>query len=379
MDLTWVGPYKPVPDRSGADLRSYYLMRELKRRGASLDGYFMGSHGNDCDQFLDQSTVRTNSAIGSIAGTLKRRFLSGIPLTVGRFFSSEISQQLPQDQLIYVDHLHLTSNVLDRSEGYWLDEHNVESDLWEQYASLCYQPKRWFINREAAALRTFETDVIRQSAGTGLPTSPDLSNLPQSARQKISLIPNGVPQEWLDSGERRLQDSLDTVTVFGFIGKYDWFPNKFGMEKFLNDVWKPFYANHSETRLVLAGQSPPDSWRGVNGVTVRGYVESKADFFRSIDAFVIPLALGSGTRLKALEAAAKGIPLLSTEKGVEGLSFDDLRTVDEITDLRDLMIDINNNPSRWDKSRRSVYRTIGETYRWSTIGKKLWDRLESIA
>jgi glycosyltransferase involved in cell wall biosynthesis len=41
-----------------------------------------------------------------------------------------------------------------------------------------------------------------------------------------------------------------------------------------------------------------------------------------LDIALIPIFVGAGTRLKALEAMAFGLPIISTKKGVEGLDLD---------------------------------------------------------
>ena len=43
--------------------------------------------------------------------------------------------------------------------------------------------------------------------------------------------------------------------------------------------------------------------------------------------FVLPMRLGRGIRLKALEAIASGLPLVSTSLGVEGLKLNEGREV----------------------------------------------------
>jgi glycosyltransferase involved in cell wall biosynthesis len=47
------------------------------------------------------------------------------------------------------------------------------------------------------------------------------------------------------------------------------------------------------------------------------------DHVRDADAFVIPLRVGGGTRIKAFEAMAMGLPVVSTSIGIEGLDVDD--------------------------------------------------------
>jgi glycosyltransferase involved in cell wall biosynthesis len=63
------------------------------------------------------------------------------------------------------------------------------------------------------------------------------------------------------------------------------------------------------------------------GVYVVGEVPDIRPYMKAADAFVIPMRMGSGTRLKALEALASGVPVIATDIGVEGLSVGDRNLV----------------------------------------------------
>ena len=55
-------------------------------------------------------------------------------------------------------------------------------------------------------------------------------------------------------------------------------------------------------------------------VVVTGSVADVRPYLAEAGAVPMPLFDGSGTRLKALEAFATGVPVVSTAKGLEGLS-----------------------------------------------------------
>ena len=52
-----------------------------------------------------------------------------------------------------------------------------------------------------------------------------------------------------------------------------------------------------------------------------GTVPDMRDEIAKAETCVVPLRIGSGTRLKILEAAAMGKPIVSTTLGAEGLDF----------------------------------------------------------
>jgi glycosyltransferase involved in cell wall biosynthesis len=56
-------------------------------------------------------------------------------------------------------------------------------------------------------------------------------------------------------------------------------------------------------------------------VTITGTVRDLSAYYRCADLAVIPLRVGSGTRIKLLEAAISGVPVVSTGLGAEGTPF----------------------------------------------------------
>ena len=76
-------------------------------------------------------------------------------------------------------------------------------------------------------------------------------------------------------------------------------------------------------RLVLVGRNPTpailDAAESDPRVTVTGTVQDVRPYLAEAGAVPIPLFDGTGTRLKALEAFAAGVPVVSTSKGMEGL------------------------------------------------------------
>jgi glycosyltransferase involved in cell wall biosynthesis len=79
-----------------------------------------------------------------------------------------------------------------------------------------------------------------------------------------------------------------------------------------------------DTRMLVVGRNPPAALvaeaRGLNW-EFTGRVEDIRPHLARGDVAVIPLRVGSGTRLKAFEAMAMGLPVVSTQLGVEGLGL----------------------------------------------------------
>lgn len=110
-----------------------------------------------------------------------------------------------------------------------------------------------------------------------------------------------------------------------FIGGYGHTPNQEGMDWFINKViplinWEKYPA----TSVQIIGGGWPSSYNNeVLPVKVecKGFVKDLAQVAKG-SIMIVPILSGSGMRMKILEAAAMGLPMVTTTVGVEGLDFE---------------------------------------------------------
>ncbi|WP_051723439.1 glycosyltransferase family 4 protein [Streptomyces albus] len=105
-----------------------------------------------------------------------------------------------------------------------------------------------------------------------------------------------------------------------FQGAFDWPPNADAARWLTVEILPLIHERVPEAKVVLAGASTPDvaALAGPH-VEVAGAVPSMTPCLRAADLVVVPLRVGSGTRIKILEAFAHGVPVVSTTIGAEGL------------------------------------------------------------
>src|SRR5690606_6689229 len=113
-------------------------------------------------------------------------------------------------------------------------------------------------------------------------------------------------------------------------GSMDWMANIDGIEYLLREVWPAVLAGGPDARMVVVGRNPPpglveEARRRGYAWTFTGWVPDTRPYVWDSAAFVVPLRVGGGTRLKVYEAMAMGCPVISTSLGVEGLPVEDGR------------------------------------------------------
>lgn len=110
-------------------------------------------------------------------------------------------------------------------------------------------------------------------------------------------------------------------------GGMDWHPNRDAVAFFARHIWPELRRLRPETVFRVAGRSPSAAFKrqlgAIPGLEFTGTVPDMRTEIAGATVCVVPLRIGSGTRLKILEAAAMGKPIVSTSLGAEGLGLMD--------------------------------------------------------
>lgn len=134
-----------------------------------------------------------------------------------------------------------------------------------------------------------------------------------SIRTVLPLLPD--PQ--------RAPRRFDGTPTFVFLGGIDFPPNRDGLSWFLMNCREEVLAAIPDFKLLVVGRGSEnllpeaDDW----GQHVRplGWIDDLDDVLLSSAALVSPLRIGSGTKIKVLEALSRGLPVVATPQGVLGL------------------------------------------------------------
>ena len=107
------------------------------------------------------------------------------------------------------------------------------------------------------------------------------------------------------------------------------------------------------------------------GVTFTGHLPDVGALVMESAACVVPLRIGGGTRLKVLQAMALGTPVVSTEKGIEGLDVEPERHV-LVADGRESfaaqVLRVLSEPVLAEALSTNGHRLVRKRYGWDAIG-----------
>ena len=102
-----------------------------------------------------------------------------------------------------------------------------------------------------------------------------------------------------------------------------------------------------------------------------------APWLASARVSVAPLRVGTGVRMKAMEALAAQRPLVGTTIALEGLPLTDAEAaiVDDPAGFADAVVALLVDDDLAERRRRAGRRLMEERYSWSVAGAQLADAL----
>jgi glycosyltransferase involved in cell wall biosynthesis len=260
---------------------------------------------------------------------LFRSYLARVPLSIERNRSREmaalVSKRLRDDgaDVVFVDGW-LMAQYLPAwfNRMRLLHQHNAEHVMWGRQTRLEPNPiRRALLQVEFRRVRSYETSLLSRFDTVFAVSEPDRRALLGLGIEPtmVRLLPNVADSHLL--AEPPL--SPDVGPTFLFLGTLSWEPNVTGLESFLRAVLPEILNTTPGARFVIAGLgAPPRLARRVaqtKGAELVGYVSDPEPLYRSARAFVDASRGGAGTRVKILNAMARGLPVVATAEAAEGL------------------------------------------------------------
>ncbi len=231
-------------------------------------------------------------------------------------------------------------------------------------------------------LRRYEKQTLSKFSHIVVTTDEDEQQMREFAPQaNISLIANGVD---LDAFPYRISDPGGHNLIF--VGGLDYFVNIDGAVFFSQKVLPLLQEKYPDTTLTLVGSKPAPEVQALakqTGITVTGRVPSVAEYLHKATITVIPLRTGFGMKFKTLEAMASGVPVVASDRGLEGMTVDTpdvpLRALraNTIEQYITAITRLFDEPNLREKLSKNGRQFIEENYTWERLGNQYKNLISS--
>jgi glycosyltransferase involved in cell wall biosynthesis len=199
-----------------------------------------------------------------------------------------------------------------------LDEHNIEYDVLKRTAEApTALPRRLYSSMNWRKLRREERASWRRFDGVVLTSARDEAFV----NREVPGTPTAVAANGVDVDAFVPVAGHEEPDTLLFFGAINYFPNHDGVAFFIDQILPKIRAVRPRVRFQVLGPGASSEIlaRAGDGVEIIGMVDDVAPFIERAAAVVVPLRIGGGTRLKVVEAMAKGKAIVSTRLGAEGI------------------------------------------------------------
>jgi glycosyltransferase involved in cell wall biosynthesis len=165
------------------------------------------------------------------------------------------------------------------------------------------------------ALRELELAMTRSCDATVVVTEEERALLaglvPDAAIEVLGTIEDAVERP------APLAQRRDVV----FVGSYLHPPNVDAALFLAREVMPRVWQEHPRAIARLVGEEPPDAVRALDGpqIEVTGFVDDLGAVLDAARVAIAPARFGAGLKIKSVEAMARGLPVVTTPLGAEGL------------------------------------------------------------
>lgn len=379
----------PYPLVTGAKIRAYYVLRHLAHRHKVTLLSFVRSDDRPealvhLGRFLsDVQTVPMQRSWMRNVRAVLLSLVTGQPALIEReqiaAMQSRVEKLLHGGRFdaVHADQIPMAHyGLLGRRAAVkrLLDQHNATFQIVERLAH--HEPSLWkrsLLLREARAFVRYEVSVSHRFDYVTFVTAEDrralLSQMPDGSLDgRTSVVPICV-----DVDAAQPVSPVPAPYRVTCVGTMYWPPNVEGFLWFWEEIWPKVRARVPQARLTCIGKNPPQRIRALDGhanVDVLGYVEDLAPTLAETAVFVVPLRTAGGMRVKILDAWCRGLPVISTTIGAEGIDIRDgenIRIANSPEAFAGAVVEVLTDRDANARLRVAGRRWVEDHYHWRRV------------
>lgn len=334
--LLFVSPRYLLPADMGGKIRTAHVLKGLK--GGRFHVTLISPAPRDlpaghaaelallCDEFRSWPEPERGPLYPL---TRLRHAASPLPIPVATDRSpagrAAVAEALRQADIVVADFLH-SAVLLPPSlpMASVLFTHNVEAEIFARHAKLAeggFRRALW--EEQTRKMERFERDTLARFDAVVAVSERDRDQFRKRYGVASSTIPTGVDLDYYAFHA----PAAEAEPLVVFTASMDSLANIDGVRWFMDAVWPLVTREVPDARMRVIGRNPDaglvdEAKRRGLAFAFTGYVEDVRPHLEGAAAYVIPLRVGGGTRIKAYEAMAFGLPAVSTAIGIEGLGVE---------------------------------------------------------
>ncbi len=395
MKVLWITPKLPYPPESGDKLRQLNLIKRLSQNTEiSLVAFVIKREEEEYASYIRRYCTHVRIFYSPNRSYI-RRFLGMathlIPYYAWRYYSKRALEYIREElvrfspDLMQIEHTYMAEYARAlpdrvRPPGI-LTKHNIDADLAYQswrLAGSSISKMFWWL--EWKKMSRYEPKVDKSMSALIVMSNQDKLRLSQYELDLplIKVVENGVDTSLL----KPLSPNDDPVMIF--VGAFDYLPNQDAALWFCNSILPIIRSFHVNAKVLLVGRNPSPAVTKLisEAVEVHADVPDVMPYYQRSAVAVVPLRAGSGSRLKILEAMALGRPVISTQKGAEGLDLEpgkDYLQAEEPASFAAAVASLMRDRGLYRIIADHARRTVETKYDWNIAAQKMTQLYQQVS
>jgi len=338
--ILYLSPLIPDISGNGGKRAIYNHLENLMQNGAQVKLFLVNVDGGDINikyseffpkfspTVFPRAMPRGSNGLWAKLIAIVQLIMGRLPRSVSVIASKQAKEEFnklvaySKFDVVVVDHL----NAFGIVEGSQFSQpliyiaHNIETDvLNDKYKIARLWSLEWIIAKvEYFKMLRFERRLIDKAKRIILISSGDLnSKVFNKVLHKISIWPE------LPSLRKKRWNNRESKSML-FVGSVKYFPNKEAIYWLVEKLMPEIHRLDSSIKLTIAGTSKEEvDLPDVQGVNFTGFVSDAIleELHLQSIFFICPVILGSGIKIKVLEASSYGVPIIATKESLSGIDF----------------------------------------------------------
>jgi len=252
-----------------------------------------------------------------------------------------------------------------------LFQHNVEAMIWKRHYEIQTNLiKKAYLYNQWQKMRRFEKQMCRDFDCVIGVSAEDREQMKRDyGAQTVFDVPTGVDTDYFQP--RGVQPSAHSMV---FTGSMDWLPNEDAIKYFMQEIMPLIKKKVPDAALTVVGRNPPPALVELSkedpSLIITGRVEDVRPYIEESAAYIVPLRIGGGTRLKIFEAMAMERAVVSTTVGAEGLPVSngiELLVADEPAAFANAVITLLTNSSYAVQLGQRAASIVRQNHGWRQV------------
>jgi glycosyltransferase involved in cell wall biosynthesis len=389
MKILMLTPYVPYPPASGGQIRTLNLLKYLSKNNEitlislyknDKDKQYIPALKNYCKHIILCKRPEKPWQFR----TIWKALTSSDPFLIVRNFSNEAKKAVDtvlkneKFDVIHAETFYIMPHIKNTSTPIFLVEQTIEYKVYQHFVNSLPFFIRPLFMMDIMKLKRAERFYWKKALLVGGVSEADRKEI-RSLEPTINpvIIPNCAGDEMFV--EKLTQKDLKKPTIL-FIGNFDWLQNTEAVTILAQKIAPMIHKRIPEAKILVAGQNahkklPLKSGNNIEVISLaQDDSETVLRLYKNSTLFIAPIFGPGGTRLKILAAMASGLPVISSQTGVEGLNLENDKHVliaNTPEEFVEQTLRILNDEKLYEGIRKRSYDLAVKEYSWKYIANKL--------